>query len=69
MTEEPWEYVKDVCVWKPTETSRKKNWVGTVYETWETSCGGHIQIIGTPEDNNMKFCPLCGRMVFVPMTG
>lgn len=29
---------------------------------WETSCGGLFVINdGTPKENDMKFCPYCGK--------
>ncbi len=29
---------------------------------WETSCGSAFTVNeGTPKDNNMKFCPFCGK--------
>jgi len=31
-------------------------------DIWETSCGGTFFFdSGTPEENNAKFCPFCGR--------
>lgn len=31
---------------------------------WETTCGNEFSIIdGTPEENNMKYCPHCGYTI------
>ena len=41
----------DICEWK-----QDKNGV------WETDCGNMFEIIdGTPSDNDLKFCPYCGK--------
>lgn len=33
-------------------------------EAWATSCGGYFQLeAGTPTDNEMVFCPYCGRPI------
>jgi len=32
------------------------------WDYWETSCGESFYLEdGTPRDNNMRFCPYCGR--------
>ena len=48
--------VEQVCFW----THRPEQYGQSGY--WETSCG-HIFILidGTPIDNEMKFCPYCGK--------
>ena len=31
---------------------------------WITHCGGSFEVTtGTPEDNHMKFCCFCGKMI------
>jgi len=40
------------CKWKYAEA----------HSCWETGCGNVFVLIkGTPEDNDMKYCPYCGR--------
>jgi len=44
------------CVWKYYEEY--------VTDDWETECGeAHILADGTPAENNMRFCPYCGRRI------
>lgn len=43
---------EELCTWTETE------------DCWETSCGEAFIICeGTPKENNMKFCPYCGRRI------
>jgi len=33
-------------------------------EFWETECGNEFCFIeGGPEDNGMKYCPYCGKLI------
>lgn len=33
-----------------------------IYDYWETTCDNQYTIIeGTPVDNGMEYCPICGR--------
>ena len=39
-------------------------------EAWATSCGGYFQLeAGTPVDNEMVFCPYCGRPIATEALG
>lgn len=32
------------------------------HDCWDTECGNAYQVTeGTPKENNMKFCPYCGK--------
>ena len=38
-------------------------------EAWATACGGYFQLeAGTPVDNEMVFCPYCGRPITTDAT-
>lgn len=38
-------------------------------EAWATACGGYFQLeAGTPGDNEMVFCPYCGRPITTEVT-
>ena len=42
-----------VCRWSPMNPNENG--------AWETQCGEAFWFeVGTPTDNNMKFCPFCG---------
>jgi hypothetical protein len=53
-----WQAIKDAqapCYWKETV----EPWGERV---WQAACGRvHVFITGTPTDNEMLFCPYCGR--------
>ena len=41
----------DQCIWKEDEDG-----------VWDTECGNKFEIIaGTPIENQMNFCPYCGK--------
>lgn len=42
---------KQYCDWRPDGE----------YEYYETSCGNCFCVEGTPAENEMKFCPYCGK--------
>lgn len=45
---------KVFCIWKR----------GTYDDHWETSCDDAFQFAdGGPRENNMRFCPYCGRVL------
>jgi hypothetical protein len=45
------ECMGDNCEWKQDENG-----------VWETECGNLFEIIdGTPNENNLKYCPYCGK--------
>lgn len=40
----------------------KCEWIQDENGVWETSCGNMFEIIeGTPRDNELRFCPYCGK--------
>ena len=44
-----------ICIWSEDEPD---------YSTWETSCGNTFMLeAGTPRENEMIFCPYCGRLL------
>ena len=45
---------EEICHWKETD------------EMWETGCGNAFNLeTGTPSDNEMKYCPYCGKLLTV----
>ena len=41
----------DQCIWKEDQDG-----------AWDTECGNRFDIInGTPIENQMNFCPFCGK--------
>ncbi len=47
-------YTEKVCKWKYDEI--EEIWVTTCEEAWGFPAGN-------PEENNCKFCPMCGRKI------
>lgn len=49
-----WKKLKErACAWSRDEDGN-----------WETGCGNLFIILeGSPQDNEMKFCPYCGRVI------
>lgn len=46
----------EVCTWVEAE--------GDEFGSWSTSCGqSHYFGEGTPEQNEYKFCPFCGKLI------
>jgi hypothetical protein len=41
-----------ICIWTKEDDS------------WETSCDNLFVIEGTLKDNDIKFCPHCGRLIY-----
>ena len=42
----------------------KCEWTEDQDGNWQTRCGEiHIIITGTPEENNYRFCPYCGKRI------
>lgn len=42
-----------VCGWAPVPGDD---------ENWKTDCGEYWMLLeGTPAENDMKFCPMCGK--------
>ena len=42
----------DYCKWEEDE------------DCWKTECGNKFELTeGTPQDNEMKYCPFCGRKI------
>lgn len=49
--------MEESCVWKLDDVG----WDDTF---WETSCEEvAILLGGSPNDNNFKYCPFCGRQI------
>ena len=45
--------MREECVWKQDEDG-----------VWETGCHNMFVLNdGTPKDNDMKYCPYCGKIV------
>jgi len=48
---------KTECAWKLGDAD-------PYYPSWETRCGETFFLLeGTPAENQMKFCPYCGRQL------
>lgn len=49
---------RDVCLWKQDEDDG----------AWDTQCGNRFEIIeGDPLNNNMAFCPYCGKLLGIAL--
>ena len=45
-----------ICNWEHDECAE--------YNTWHTGCDGMFQITeGMPSENDMKYCPYCGKKI------
>ena len=47
------------CIWSQEDEAS---------EGWETDCGHNFELNdGTPEENNMKFCCYCGKLLITEL--
>ena len=50
-------FTSEVCTW-----TYHPDGPGLWCDYWETGCGNEFEMVdGSPTDNDMKFCPYCGK--------